>query len=140
MSTDTKTYNIIMVGDGKTNQYLPTRFLTNHGTFKLAIDECSEQNVFFSRDKKFYEKYHGAIVMFDVTSKISYNNAHIWMRNVTLAKDNIPIVVCGNKCDCKVPFESIRIHQHACYDNYNTEKPFLHLLRQITGHDDLEIQ
>lgn len=38
-----------------------------------------------------------AIIMFDVTSRITYKNVPNWHRDLTRVCENIPIVLCGNK-------------------------------------------
>ena len=41
------------------------------------------------------------IIMFDVTSRITYKNVPNWHRDLTRVCENIPIVLVGNKCDIK---------------------------------------
>jgi GTP-binding nuclear protein Ran len=43
-----------------------------------------------------------AIIMFDVTSRITYKNVPNWHRDLVRVCENIPIVLCGNKVDIKV--------------------------------------
>jgi hypothetical protein len=38
-----------------------------------------------------------AIIMFDVTSRVTYKNVPNWHRDLTRVCENIPIVLCGNK-------------------------------------------
>merc|ERR1711967_97148 len=75
------------------------------------------------------------IIMFDVTSRITYKN--------------IPIVLTGNKVDVKerkVKAKTITFHRKKnlqYYDisaksNYNFEKPFLWLARKLVGNQSLE--
>jgi GTP-binding nuclear protein Ran len=90
-----------------------------------------------------------AIIMFDVTSRITYKNVPNWHRDLVRVCDNIPIVLCGNKVDIKdrkVKAKSITFHRKKLlqyYDisaksNYNFEKPFLWLARKLTGNQNLE--
>lgn len=45
---------------------------------------------------------HAAIIMFDVTSRITYKDVPKWYKDLTRITDvNIPIVLLGNKVDCK---------------------------------------
>jgi len=39
--------------------------------------------------------------MFDVTARITYKNVPNWHRDLVRVCENIPIVLCGNKCDVK---------------------------------------
>lgn len=90
-----------------------------------------------------------AIIMFDVTSRISYKNVPNWYRDLTRVCENIPIALVGNKADMrerKVKAKTITFHRRRnlpYYDlsaksNYNFEKPFLFLARKLTQMPDLE--
>ena len=81
-----------------------------------------------------------AIIMFDVTSRVTYKNVPNWHRDLVRVCENIPIVLTGNKVDIKdrkVKAKSIVFHRKKnlqYYDisaksNYNFEKPFLWLAR-----------
>jgi GTP-binding nuclear protein Ran len=84
-----------------------------------------------------------AIIMFDVTSRITYKNVPNWHRDLVRVCENIPIVLVGNKVDVKdrkVKAKAITFHRKKnlqYYDisaksNYNFEKPFLFLARKLT--------
>jgi GTPase SAR1 family protein len=45
--------------------------------------------------------------MFDVTSRITYQNVPNWHRDLERVCENIPIVLCGNKIDVKVGFTTL---------------------------------
>lgn len=90
-----------------------------------------------------------AIIMFDVTSRVTYKNVPNWHRDLVRVCENIPIVLCGNKVDIKdrkVKAKSIVFHRKKnlqYYDisaksNYNFEKPFLWLARKLIGDPNLE--
>lgn len=89
-----------------------------------------------------------AIIMFDVTSRITYRNVPNWHRDLIRVCENIPMVLCGNKVDVKdrkLRAKSITFHRKnnmQYYDisarsNYNFEKPFLWLARRLAGNNDL---
>lgn len=42
-----------------------------------------------------------AVIMFDVTSRVTYKNVPNWHRDLVRVCENIPIVLCGNKVDIK---------------------------------------
>ena len=42
-----------------------------------------------------------AIIMFDVTSRITYKSVPNWHRDISRVCENIPIVLVGNKIDTK---------------------------------------
>ena len=55
-----------------------------------------------------------AIIMFDVTARITYKNVPNWHRDLVRVCENIPIVLCGNKVDIKdrkVKAKSIVFHR-----------------------------
>ena len=88
------------------------------------------------------------IIMFDVTSRITYKNVPNWHRDLVRVCENIPIVLCGNKVDVKerkVKAKTITFHRKKnlqYYDisaksNYNFEKPLLWLARKLVGNQTL---
>jgi GTP-binding nuclear protein Ran len=88
--------------------------------------------------------------MFDVTSRITYKNVPKWHKDITRVCDNIPIVLVGNKVDVKdrkVKARNIlfpRKHGIQYYDisaksNYQFEKPFVWLLKKLTGNSNLTL-
>ncbi len=90
----------------------------------------------------YYIQGQCAIIMFDVTSRITYKNVPNWHRDLVRVCENIPIVLCGNKVDIKerkVKAKAITFHRKKnlqYYDisaksNYNFEKPFLWLARKV---------
>lgn len=82
--------------------------------------------------------------MFDVTSRISYRSVPIWYKDLTRVCYSVPIVLCGNKVDCKeravkpkdITFYrrvNIQYYDISAKSQYNFEKPFLYILRKLTG-------
>ena len=49
----------------------------------------------------YYIQGQCAIIMFDVTSRVTYKNVPNWHRDLVRVCENIPIVLCGNKVDIK---------------------------------------
>ncbi|KAL2915209.1 GTP-binding nuclear protein gsp1/Ran [Polyrhizophydium stewartii] len=97
----------------------------------------------------YYIQGQCAIIMFDVTSRITYKNVPNWHRDLVRVCENIPIVLCGNKVDIKerkVKAKAITFHRKKnlqYYDisaksNYNFEKPFLWLARKLIGNPNLD--
>lgn len=87
-----------------------------------------------------------AIIMFDVTSRITYNHVPNWHRDLVRVCENIPMVLVGNKVDVKdrkVKAKQIVFHRRknlqyvdiSAKNNYNFEKPFLLLARLLSGYD-----
>ena len=86
--------------------------------------------------------------MFDVTTRITYKNVPKWYKDLTRICDNIPIVLVGNKVDQKdrkVKARQITFHRKrnlqyfdiSAKSNYQYEKPFLWILRTLTGDPNL---
>jgi len=89
-----------------------------------------------------------AIIMFDVTSRMTYKNVPQWHRDLVRVCENIPIVLCGNKVDIKdrkvkaktITFhrkKSLQYYELSAKSNYNFEKPFLWIARKLIGNPQL---
>ena len=65
---------------------------------------------------------HGqcAIIMFDVTSRLTYKNVPYWHRDLCRVCENIPIVLCGNKVDVKN--RQVRHHTHTHTHRTGTQR------------------
>ena len=140
----------------------PMKFVTSYGTFIFNVWDTAGQekfagNIFLKfldiflfvnkvlngiyciclglRDG-YYIEAHCGIIMFDVTSRITYKSVPNWHRDLTRVCENIPIVLVGNKVDMKdrkVKARQITYHRKRnlqYYDvsaksNYNFARPFL---------------
>jgi len=126
----------------------PLLFYTNRGPIKFNVWDTAGQEKFGGLRDGYYIQGQCAIIMFDVTSRVTYKNVPNWHRDLVRVCDNIPIVLCGNKVDVKdrkVKAKTITFHRKKnlqYYDisaksNYNFEKPFLWLARKIVGDPNL---
>lgn len=126
----------------------PLIFHTNRGPIKFNVWDTAGQEKFGGLRDGYYIQGQCAIIMFDVTSRITYKNVPNWHRDLTRVCENIPIVLCGNKVeikDRKVKAKQITFHRKKnlqYYDisaksNYNFEKPFLWLARKLSGVNQL---
>merc|ERR1712083_591877 len=86
------------------------------------------------------------IIMFDVTSRITYKNVPTWHKDISRVCANIPLVLCGNKVDLKnrhvrpkdITFhrkKDLQYYEISAKSNYNYDKPFLSLLKSLFGRD-----
>jgi GTP-binding nuclear protein Ran len=127
----------------------PLTFHTNFGPIVFNTWDTAGQEKFGGLRDGYYIQGQCAIIMFDVTSRITYKNVPNWHRDLVRVCENIPIVLCGNKVDIKerkVKAKSITFHRKKnlqYYDisaksNYNFEKPFLWLGRKLVGNHNLE--
>jgi len=166
------TFKLVLVGDGGTGKttfvkrhlsgeferkYLatlgvevhPIKFSTNRGSLLFNVWDTAGQEKFGGLRDGYYINGNCGIIMFDVTSRITYKNVPNWHRDLTRVCENIPIVLCGNKVDVKerkVKAKTITFHRKKnliYYDisaksNYNFEKPFLWLARKLVGDPELD--
>uniref|UniRef100_A0AC35FMQ9 GTP-binding nuclear protein n=1 Tax=Panagrolaimus sp. PS1159 TaxID=55785 RepID=A0AC35FMQ9_9BILA len=149
--TSIPTFKLVLVGDGGTGK---TTFVKRHlsGEFEkkyVATLGVEVHPLVFNTTRGEIRFSQCAIIMFDVTSRITYKNVPNWHRDLSRVCENIPIVLVGNKVDVKdrkVKAKSITFHRKKnlqYYDisaksNYNFEKPFLNLARKIIGDPNLE--
>jgi GTP-binding nuclear protein Ran len=126
----------------------PLRFTTNYGNLVFNVWDTAGQEKFGGLRDGYYIQGQCAILMFDVTSRVTYKNVPNWHRDLVRVCENIPIVLVGNKVDIKdrqVKAKNITFHRKKnlqYYDvsaksNYNFEKPFLWLARKLTGKANL---
>ncbi|OMH83218.1 GTP-binding nuclear protein GSP2/CNR2 [Zancudomyces culisetae] len=166
------TFKLVLVGDGGTGKttfvkrhlsgefekkYIatvgvevhPLKFFTSNGPIIFNTWDTAGQEKFGGLRDGYYIQGQCAIIMFDVTSRITYKNVPNWHRDLVRVCENIPIVLCGNKVDIKerkVKAKTITFHRKKnlqYYDisaksNYNFEKPFLWLARKLVGNPNLE--
>ncbi|OXA52789.1 GTP-binding nuclear protein Ran [Folsomia candida] len=127
----------------------PLVFNTSRGSVCFKVWDTAGQERYGGLREGYYVQGQCAIVMFDVTSRVTYKNVPNWYHELDKMCPNIPIVLCGNKVDIgdrKVKAKSIVFHRKKnlqYYDisaksNYNFEKPFLWLARKLIGDPNLE--
>lgn len=80
----------------------PLTFSTNFGTICFNVWDTAGQEKFGGLRDGYYIQGQCGIIMFDVTSRITYKNVPNWHRDLERVCENIPIVLCGNKVDVKV--------------------------------------
>lgn len=165
------TFKLLLVGEGGTGKstfvkrhltgefekkYVPTlgvevhplEFATNRGPLVFNCWDTAGQEKFGGLRDGYYIQAQAAIVMFDVTSRITYKKVPDWHRDLERVCGSIPTVLVGNKVDVKerkVKAKNITFHRKKnlqYYDvsaksNYNFEKPFLWLSRQLVGDHKL---
>jgi len=126
-------------------------YTTSAGRILLNVWDTAGQEKFGGLRDGYYIGSNGAILMFDVTSRVSYKNVPQWHRDLTRVCESIPIVLVGNKVDVKdrkVKPKDITFHRRRnlqYYDmsarsHYNFEKPFIFILRKLTGNPQMEFR
>lgn len=126
----------------------PLEFHTNFGPLVFNVWDTAGQEKFGGLRDGYYIQGQCAIIMFDVTSRITYKNVPNWHRDLVRVCEGIPIVLCGNKVDIKerkVKVKHITFHRKrnlqyyelSAKSNYNFEKPFLYLAKKLVGEKEL---
>jgi len=122
----------------------PLPFSTNLGRVIFNCWDTAGQEKFGGLRDGYYIGGQAAIIMFDVTARVTYKSVPMWHKDLTRVCEGIPIVLCGNKIDCKdrkVKPKDIQFHRKKnlqYYDisaksNFNFEKPFLYIFRKLAG-------
>ncbi|KAF5741969.1 hypothetical protein HS088_TW09G00007 [Tripterygium wilfordii] len=170
-AVDYPNFKLVIVGDGGTGKttfvkrhltgefekkYEPTigvevhplDFFTNCGKIRFYCWDTAGQEKFGGLRDGYYIHGQCAIIMFDVTARLTYKNVPTWHRDLCRVCENIPIVLCGNKVDVKnrqvkakqVTFhrkKNLQYYEISAKSNYNFEKPFLYLARKLAGDPNL---
>ena len=158
-------YKLVLVGDagvGKSTyikrlltgefetKYVPTcgvtvnrlTFSTTKGPVSFKVYDLAGQERIGTDQSTHYTDADCAIVMYDCHSKLSLQNVQVWINDIHRNCGDIPIVVCGNKCDVKGrQYFSRRDETQwliSAKSNMNYEKPFLHLIRVLKEDQELE--
>jgi GTP-binding nuclear protein Ran len=153
-------YKIVIVGDagvGKTSlitrhktgefymKYTPTigvdvipvHFLTNYGEIQFDVWDPAGQEKLNGMYDSYYHEADGAIAMFSGNGRVTLRNLSKFMNDIKKIAGDIPISICGNKCDVPNQIIGHGFDVISVKNNVNIDTPFLNLARQLTGHDDL---
>ncbi|GFS35341.1 RAS-related GTP-binding nuclear protein 2 [Actinidia rufa] len=151
-TVDYPSFKLVIVGDGGTAtigvEVHPLDFFTNCGKLRFYCWDTAGQEKFGGLRDGYYIHGQCAIIMFDVTARLTYKNVPTWHRDLCRVCENIPIVLCGNKVDVKnrqvkakqVTFhrkKNLQYYEISAKSNYNFEKPFLYLARKLAGDANL---
>jgi GTP-binding nuclear protein Ran len=126
----------------------PMPFHTSRGQIRFDVWDTAGQEKLGGLRDGYYINGQCGIIMFDVCSRITYQNVPKWYKDLVRVCENIPIVLVGNKVDVKdrkVKAKMITFHRKKnlqYYDisaksNYQFEKPFVWLLRKLTNDNNL---
>jgi GTP-binding nuclear protein Ran len=129
-------------------EVLPLPFTTTHGQIVFNCWDTAGQEKFGGLRDGYYIGGQAAIIMFDVTSRVTYRSVPHWHKDLVRVCLNIPIVLVGNKIDSKdrkVRPKDIYYHRRKglqYYDisarsHWNFEKPFLYIARKLIGEPSL---
>lgn len=69
-------------------------------TVKLQIWDTAGQDRFRAVTRSYYRGAAGALLVYDVTSRDSYNHVGTWLNDArTMANPDISLILVGNKTD-----------------------------------------
>lgn len=170
MEYTTKSFKILLVGDagvGKTafiNRHLTGEFSSTHlptnvhtiawettqgiVNFEICVttSKCKSDHI----EQNYHTGAHAAIIMFDVSNRLSYKSVPNWSKYIREVCGDIPIVLVGNKVDLEtreVYPRQITIHQRlnipyietSTKSCYNYDEPFSSLLSTLTGNSNIPL-
>eukprot|EP00928_Gymnodinium_smaydae_P074679 TRINITY_DN57707_c0_g1_i1.p1 TRINITY_DN57707_c0_g1~~TRINITY_DN57707_c0_g1_i1.p1 ORF type:complete len:240 (+),score=43.75 TRINITY_DN57707_c0_g1_i1:59-778(+) len=153
-------------------RYIPTlgvevhqlKFRSRKGAITFNVWDTAGQESCGGLRDGYYVQAQGAIIMFDVTSRITYKDVPNWFRDLQrarssgLAMGSFPIALVSNKIDAAtssasgeargVKAKNIRFHRKhsiplfclSCLAGFNIEAPFLWLAQELTEDPDLEFE
>ncbi|KAF7478322.1 Hypothetical predicted protein [Marmota monax] len=111
----------------------PLMFHTNRGPIKVNVWNTAGQEKFSGLWDSYYIQAQYAIIMFDVTSRVTYKKCltgiELWYECVKIS----PSCCVATECT-----KSLQHYDISAKSNYNSEKPFLWLPRELIGDPDLE--
>lgn len=119
--------------------------LSDNKVVKMQIWDTAGQDRFRAITKNYYKGAHGIILMFDVTSNLSFNNIKNWLVQINEnTSDKIQIVLVGNKIDApnrrviskedgeKLAREyNLKYFETSAKENVNIQETFSYLTKEI---------
>ena len=169
-----KEYKVVLIGDGGVGKttfinrhltghfekmYVPTqgaqvhrlRFYTNYGLITFHVWDTAGQEKFGGLGDGYYTGADAVIFMFDVTSRITYQNIpDRYINFIRVCGKKKAMLICGNKVDVvrgrkvkasRITFpkkKGIEYMDMSAKSNYNVGEAFLSIIRQLLGKDDVE--
>jgi len=123
-------------------QIHPLNFYTNFGEIVFDVWDTAGQEKFGGLRDLYYAQAQCAIIMFDLTSLVTYKNLSSWYDTIRRVQGDIPIVLVGNKADVKerkVAPAQITFHRRkgipyvemSAKANYNFQVPFEILAQKL---------
>ena len=83
-------------------EFLSKSFKINNRIFKIEIWDTAGQERYKSITAAYYKGAKGALVVYDITSKISFENIDKWMMEIKeKSSKDLKLMIIGNKSDLK---------------------------------------
>uniref|UniRef100_A0A6C0ELN0 GTP-binding nuclear protein n=1 Tax=viral metagenome TaxID=1070528 RepID=A0A6C0ELN0_9ZZZZ len=126
----------------------PLGFFTNKGYVIANVWDCAGKKELGMLEDAYWVGANGAMIFFDLTNPESYANTKMWLKKLRFVCPNIPVILCGNKCDlgARINRADITLQKSdkltlyfdlSAKSCYNQDKPFLHLFRALFKARDL---
>ncbi|CAO3616952.1 unnamed protein product [Mucor hiemalis] len=157
MAEQTPTFKLVLVGDGGTGKTTfvkrhltatlgvevhPLTFHTNFGAIIFNTWDTAGQEKFGGLRDGYYIGGQCAIIMFNVTSRITYKNVPNWHCDLSVSVRTSLLFFAERKVKAKtITFhrkKNLQYYDISAKSNYNFEKPFLWLARKLIGNPNLD--
>ncbi len=126
-------------------EFLSKSFRINNRVFKIEIWDTAGQERYKSITAAYYKGAKGALVVYDITSKISFENIDKWMMEIKeKSSKDLKIMIIGNKSDLKdgrqvsneealrkAQDTGIALMETSALDSTNVKEAFHDLLKEM---------
>lgn len=106
--------------------------VAGYGDVSAQIWDLGGQESFKSLRKLYLEGANGALLVYDMTNKKSFEKLDEWMQSFRDARDDAPIILIGNKSDLK---NQIKITESESSEYANTNNMGLIITSAKTGQN-----
>ena len=91
---------------------------------KLQIWDTAGQEKYMSVNKNLFQRVQGVILMYDITSRETFERLNIWLDIIKQMTNDIPIVLVGNKLDLEDNENDGRIIEYGEGEDFAKENDF----------------
>ena len=126
-------------------EFMAKSYKINNQIFKIELWDTAGQERYKSITAVYYKGAKGALIVYDITSKNSFDNIDKWLDEIRNKSSNdIKLMIIGNKTDLKQFREvsneqalekaralSIPLMETSALDSFNVKEAFNDLLKEI---------
>ena len=107
----------------------------NDTNIKLKIFDTAGAEKFDSIIKSYYRNIAGAIIVYDITNKSSFDNINNWIKKIKNVNPcDIPILIVGNKIDLNINREV----EFKDLENYASNKGYLYRETSVKNNTNID--